>query len=162
MGFRPPRFWRPSERKGVRRLACDFRLATAKTASTLDFLQGRRTARATTQRARHWVNLAIHISAICDGRAKPLWGSKATNKKTHNVVPQTQSPCRAMCDNPLIVHQFFCARKRGTRRCDGAEQTRISFIIACNSCQRSCRGCFRSYVTIMQQIDCNPQFGLRE
>src|SRR5215472_13665604 len=67
-----------------------------------------------------------------------------------------------MCDNPLIVHQFFCARKRGTRRCDGAEQTRISFIIACNSCQRSCRGCLRSYVTIMQQIDCNPQFGLRD
>ena len=24
------------------------------------------------------------------------------------------------------------------------------------------RGCFRSRVTIMQQIDCNPQFGLRE
>jgi len=28
--------------------------------------------------------------------------------------------------------------------------------------RRSCSGIFRSYVTIMQQIDCNPQFGLRD
>jgi len=30
-----------------------------------------------------------------------------------------------MCDNPFIVHEFFCARKRGTRRRERADQTRI-------------------------------------
>src|SRR5262249_28951837 len=34
--------------------------------------------------------------------------------------------------------------------------------IASNWCRDHARGCFRSCVTILQQIDCNPQFGLRE
>jgi hypothetical protein len=67
----------------------------------------------------------IHISAICDAGAKSIWCSKATNKKTHNVIAQTQSPRDAMCDNPFIVHEFFCAQKRGTRHCAKPEQTRI-------------------------------------
>ena len=104
----------------------------------------------------------IHISAICDTRAKPICRGKATNKKTHNVMPQTQSPSRAMCDNPFIVHQFFCAQKRGTRRCAKREQTRIVVRRCAQVASRSRLGIFRSHVTIMQQIDCNPQFGLRE
>jgi hypothetical protein len=72
----------------------------------------------------------IHISAICDRRAKSIWCSKATNKKTHNVISQTQSPCDAMCDNPFIVHEFFCAQKRGTRRRAKPEQTRIVVVAA--------------------------------
>jgi hypothetical protein len=67
----------------------------------------------------------IHISAICDTRAKSISCSEATNKKTYNVMWQTQSPCVAMCDNPFNVHEFFCAQKRGTRRRAKREQTRI-------------------------------------
>jgi hypothetical protein len=72
----------------------------------------------------------IHISAICDTRAKSISCSKATNKKTHNVMPQIQSPRDGMCDNPFIVHEFFCAQKRGTRRCAKREQTRIVVVAA--------------------------------
>jgi hypothetical protein len=67
----------------------------------------------------------IHISAICDTAAKSILCSKATNKKTRNVMSQTQSPRDAMCDNPFIGHEFFCAQKRGTRRRAKREQTRI-------------------------------------
>jgi hypothetical protein len=72
----------------------------------------------------------IHISAICDTRAKSISCSKATNKKTHNVMRQIQSPRDPMCDNPFIVHEFFCAQKRGTRRCAKPEQTRIVVVAA--------------------------------
>jgi hypothetical protein len=77
-------------------------------------------------------------------------------------MPQTQSPCDAMCDNPFIVHEFFCAQKRGTRRCTKREQTRFIVVAARKPASRSRFGIFPSCVTIMQQIDCNPQFGLRE
>ena len=73
-------------------------------------------------------------------------------------MPQTQSPCDAMCDNPFIVHEFFCAQKRGTRRCPKREQTRFIVVAARKSASRSHFGIFPSCVTIMQQIDCNPQF----
>jgi hypothetical protein len=43
---------------------------------------------------------------------------------------QTQSPSDAMCDNPFIVHEFFCAREWGTRRREEREQIRIVFIVA--------------------------------
>ena len=75
---------------------------------------------------------------------------------------QIQSPCDGMCDNPFIVHQFFCAQKRGTRRCAKREQTRIVVVAARKSHLDRRLGIFRSHVTIMQQIDCNPQFGLQE
>ena len=104
----------------------------------------------------------IHISAICDTRAKSIWCSKATNKKTHIAVSQIQSPCHAMCNNPFIVHEFFCAQKRGTRRSAKREQTRIISRRGAQVASRSHYRIFRSCVTIMQQIDCNPQFGLRE
>ena len=103
----------------------------------------------------------IHISAICDTCAKSIWCSKATNKKTYIAMSQIQSPCDAMCDNPFIVHEFFCAQKRGTRRSAKREQTRIVGRRGAQVASRSCSRIFRSYVTIMQQIDCNPQFGLR-
>jgi len=45
-------------------------------------------------------------------------------------MPQTQSPCHAMCGNPFIVHEFFCAQKRGTRRRAKLEQTRIVVVAA--------------------------------
>ena len=35
-----------------------------------------------------------------------------------------------MCDNPFIVHEFFCAQKRGTRRYTKLEQTRIVVVAA--------------------------------
>jgi hypothetical protein len=35
-----------------------------------------------------------------------------------------------MCDNPFIVHEFFCAQKRGTRRRVKREQTRIIVVAA--------------------------------
>ena len=104
----------------------------------------------------------IHISAICDTRAKSIWRSKATNKKTHIAASQIQSPCHAMCDNPFIVHEFFCAQKRGTRRSAKREQTRIIGRRGAQVASRSRCRIIRSCVTIMQQIDCNPQFGLRE
>jgi len=104
----------------------------------------------------------IHISAICGARAKSIWRSKATNKKTHIAASQIQSPCDAMCDNPFIVHEFFCAQKRGTRRSAKREQTRIIRRRGAQVASRSRSRIFRSCVTIMQQIDCNPQFGLRE
>jgi hypothetical protein len=94
--------------------------------------------------------------------AKSIWCSKATNKKTHIAMSQIQSPCDAMCDNPFIVHEFFCAQKRGTRRSAKREQTRIVDRRGAQVASRSRSRIFRSYVTIMQQIDCNPQFGLRE
>jgi len=72
----------------------------------------------------------IHISAICDTRAKSISCSKATNKKTRNAMRQIQSPHDAMCDNPFIVHEFFCAQKRGTRRRVKCEQTRIILVAA--------------------------------
>jgi hypothetical protein len=31
-----------------------------------------------------------------------------------------------MCDNPFIVHEFFCARDKGTRRDGEREQIRIT------------------------------------
>jgi len=31
-----------------------------------------------------------------------------------------------MCDNPFIVHEYFCARDEGTRRRGKREQTRIA------------------------------------
>jgi hypothetical protein len=77
-------------------------------------------------------------------------------------MPQIQSPCDAMCDNPFIVHEFFCAQKRGTRRSAKREQTRIIRRRGAQVASRSRSRIFRSCVTIMQQIDCNPQFGLRE
>jgi hypothetical protein len=43
-------------------------------------------------------------------------------------MSQIQSPCGAMCDNPFIVHEFFCAQKRGTRRSAKREQTRITIV----------------------------------
>ena len=73
-------------------------------------------------------------------------------------MPQTQSPCGAMWSNPFIVHEFFCAQKRGTRRCPKREQTRFIVVAARKSASRSHFGIFPSCVTIMQQIDCNPQF----
>ena len=77
-------------------------------------------------------------------------------------MPQTQSPCGAMWSNPFIVHEFFCARKWGTPLRVRSEQTRIASIAACNCPLRSRLGIFRGVVTIMQQFDCNPQFGLRK
>jgi hypothetical protein len=35
-----------------------------------------------------------------------------------------------MCDNPFIVHEFFCAQKRGTRRRVKREQTKIIVVAA--------------------------------
>jgi hypothetical protein len=35
-----------------------------------------------------------------------------------------------MCDNPFIVHEFFCAREWGTRRREEREQIRIVLIVA--------------------------------
>ena len=104
----------------------------------------------------------IHISAICDTRAKLIWRGKATNKKTHIAAPQIQSPCDAMYDNPFIVHEFFCAQKRGTRRSAKREQTRIISRRGAQVASRSRYRIFRGCVTIMQQIDCNPQFRSRE
>jgi hypothetical protein len=40
-------------------------------------------------------------------------------------MQQTQSPRSAMRGNPFIVHEFFCARRKGTRRHCMAEQIRI-------------------------------------
>jgi len=77
-------------------------------------------------------------------------------------MPQTQSPCDAMCDKSFIAHEFFCAQKRGTRRCTKREQTRIIRRRCAQVASRSRFRIFPSHVTIMQQIDCNPQFGLRE
>jgi hypothetical protein len=65
-----------------------------------------------------------------------------------------------MCDNPFIVHEFFCARGKGTRRHRAPEQTRIANAGARKSRNRRTIRLFRGVVTIMQQIDCNPQFGL--
>jgi len=67
-----------------------------------------------------------------------------------------------MRSKPFIVHEFFCARKRGTPLRVRSEQIRIALITACNWPLRSRVGIFRSAVTIMQRFDCNPQFGLRK
>lgn len=75
---------------------------------------------------------------------------------------QTQSPCGAMCSNPFIVHEFFCARRPGTRLRSNPEQTKIGFVSARNRRRDDTWGIFQTDVTIMQQIDCNPQFGLPE
>jgi len=91
---------------------------------------------------------------------KAIWCSKATNKKTGDVIRQIQSPRHAMCDNPFIVHEFFCARGKGTRRHRAPEQTRIANARARKSRNRRTIRLFCGVVTIMQQIDCNPQFGL--
>src|SRR6516225_8435919 len=66
-----------------------------------------------------------------------------------------------MCDNPFIVHEFFCAREKGTRRSSEREQTRFNCCRRAQTAPRSRRGILRIVVTIMQQFDCNPQFGLR-
>jgi hypothetical protein len=65
-----------------------------------------------------------------------------------------------MCDNPFIAHVFFCARGKGTRRHRVLEQTRIARTDARKSRNHRTIRLFRGVVTIMQQIDCNPQFGL--
>ena len=67
-----------------------------------------------------------------------------------------------MYGNPFIVHEFFCAQNRGTRRGARREQTRMIVADCAQVAARSRLRIFPSRVTIMQQIDCNPQFGLRE
>jgi hypothetical protein len=91
---------------------------------------------------------------------KRFSAAKQQIKKTGDVIRQIQSPRPAMCDNPFIVHEFFCARGKGTRRHRAPEQTRIANAGARKSRNRRTIRLFRGVVTIMQQIDCNPQFGL--
>jgi hypothetical protein len=57
---------------------------------------------------------------------KRFSAAKQQIKKTGDVIRQIQSPRDAMCDNPFIVHEFFCARGKGTRRHRALEQTRIA------------------------------------
>jgi hypothetical protein len=64
-----------------------------------------------------------------------------------------------MWDNPFIMHEFFCARRKGTRRRSAPEQTRITMREHAQIAPHTLDGIFQSAVTIMQQIDCNPQLG---